>query len=170
MESELRSSEADASDITAPEDLTLPSSFAVNSDESANWVIRRIVEARGYSERCAEWCRREQARARHTEQFFLWRFGSQLTAWAQRRIDENGGRRKSISVPAGTAGFRHEAAKLVIDDEGAVIAWAKCNNPNLVVVTESISKSALNTHVSQTGELPNAGVRLEPERERFYIK
>ncbi len=147
-----------------------PDTFAVNDDDSANWLVRRIIEARNYSARCAEWCEREQARAARTEQFFLWRYGPQLVRWLESRIAEDGGRRKSVNLPAGTVGFRSEPAKVVIDDEGAVVAWCKEHKPDLVQMVERLSKSGLNAYIKQTGELPEKGVRIESEREKFYVK
>src|SRR5438067_1592354 len=81
-------------------------SFEVNSDESANWVVRKIAEARAYSQHCADWCAREQARAKRAEEFFMWRFGNQLRRWLDQRLVENGGRQRSVNLPAGTIGLR----------------------------------------------------------------
>ena len=145
-------------------------SFAVTDDVSANWVVRKINEARAYSQRCSDWCANEQSKARRTEEFFLWRYGDQLLRWAQAKIVEQGGQRKSVNLPAGAVGFRRESAKVVVDDEQAVIRWAKTNCPALVTVMEKLSKSALNEHIEKTGELPTAGVHIEPERERFYVR
>jgi phage host-nuclease inhibitor protein Gam len=149
---------------------TVPNEFHVHDDDSANWVIRKITEARAYSKRCAEWCDREQARAKREEEFFMFRFGQQLFQFARQKISEAGGRRKSVGLPAGTVGFRSEPAKLVVDDEAAVIAWAKQFVPELVGTVERLSKSGLNDHLEQTGEIPDAGVHIEPARERFYVK
>jgi hypothetical protein len=144
--------------------------FAVNSDETANWVVRKIVEARAYHQRCADWCAREQTRAKRTEEFFLWRFGNQLRCWLDAKLVERGGRTRSINLPAGTVGLRRLAARLVIDDETAVLEWAKSHQPQLVVVTEKVSKSALSSYVSETGEMPSSGARVESAQDSFYVK
>ena len=60
--------------------------------------------------------------------------------------------------------------KLVVDDEQAVLAWAREHHPEMVAVVERLSKTALNEHVGRTGEVPDAGVHVEPERERFYVR
>src|SRR5437870_2612266 len=99
------------------DEFMVPEEFGVVDDSSANWVVRRITEARAYAKRCAEWCEREQVRARRTEEFFLFRYSAQLSTWTQGKIAEQGGRRKSVSLPAGLVGFRHEPAKLVVEDE-----------------------------------------------------
>jgi len=155
------------SDQHAP---SVPESFRVHDDASANWVVRQIIERRAYSQRCAEWCEKEQARAKHEEDFFLFRYGQQLREFAQAKIAAAGGRRKTVNLPAGAVGFRSEKSKLVIDDEALVIKWARTNLPNAVTVVEHLSKSELNEHLDHTGELPGAGAHVEPARERFYIK
>jgi hypothetical protein len=156
-----------ADDSEIPE---VPETFSVTDDSSANWVIRRIVEARAYAERVDDWADREKARARREEEFFLYRYGGQLIAWVTAKIALQGGRRKSVCLPAGMAGFRKEDSKIIVDDEAVVLAWAKQHNPGLVVISEKLSKSGLNEHLRNTGELPDAGVHVEPAREKFYVK
>ncbi len=148
----------------------VPEKFTARDDASVNWVVRKICESRSYAQRCTEWNDREQRRAKRDEEFFLFRFGPQLVDYARRKMTEQGNRRKSVALPAGTLGFRKEAAKIVIDDETEVIAWAKEHKPELVTVIEKISKSGLNEHVEQTGELPEKGIHIEPEHEKFYVK
>lgn len=152
------------------EDPALPEKFQVHDDATANWVIRKILESRAYAKNCAEWCEREQARAKREEEFFLFRYGQQLLNYARQKIATAGGGRKSVALPAGTVGFRSDPVKLVVDDEDAVISWAKERNPALISTIEKLSKSALNEHLEKTGEIPGAGAHLEPAREKFYVK
>lgn len=148
----------------------VPAEFSIHDDSSANWLIRKILECRAYAKRCSEWCEREQARAKRDEEFFQFRYGRQLEDYARQRIEALGGRRKSISLPAGTFGFRTILPVMVIDDESSVLAWAKEHAPSLVTTVERLSKSELNTHFKQTGELPDRGVRIENEHEKFYVR
>jgi Bacteriophage Mu Gam like protein len=154
-------------DIAEP---TAPDGFAVTDESSVNWVIRKIVEARAYADRCEEWCRREQARAKREEEFFFFRFQAQLMAFARQKIAEHGGRRKSFFLPSGQIGFRTEPGKLIIDDDVSVLAWAKREVPDLVQVVERVAKSDLNDLMKRTGQLPDAGAHLEPSSERFFIR
>ncbi|MCE9554589.1 MAG: host-nuclease inhibitor Gam family protein [Planctomycetes bacterium] len=154
----------------AEEEPTVPAGFSISDESSANWMIRKIVEARTYGRRVAEWAEKEQARACREEQRFLYLFGGQLIDWLRRKIAEQGGRRKSVNLPAGILGFRKENAKLVIDDEGLVVAWAKEHHPELVCIIERISKSKLNDHFDRTGEIPEQGLHIEPQKEKFYVK
>jgi hypothetical protein len=122
--------------IATPE---VPERFSVNDDSSANWVVRKILEARAYARHCQEWCERELARARRDEEFFLFRFGRQLEEYAKEQIEREKGRRKSVNLPAGTIGFRKEGPKLVVDDEAVVIAWAKQHLPDAVQIVERLT-------------------------------
>lgn len=149
---------------------SIPEQFHIHDDTSANWLVRKIVEARAYAKRCADWCAREQARAQRDEEFLLFRFGQQLIDHARARILEQRGRRKSVNLPGGMVGFRHEGPKLLVDDEAAVIEWAKQHSPALFHTVERLSKSGLNQHLEETGEVPDVGVHIEPAREKFYIR
>ena len=160
----------DHSECDSALNLNVLETFNVHDESSANWLIRKIVECRAYAQKCAEWAEREQRRAQREEEFFWVRYGPQLREYVQAQITEQGGRRKSVSLPAGVAGFRKEAAKIVVDDEAAVIAWAKEHRPELVTVVEKLSKSRLNEYVEATGELPALGTHVEPEHEKFYVK
>ena len=148
----------------------LPPALTIRDAQSANWVVRKIVEARAYAEHCELWAQHEKMRARREEDFLLLRFGGELRDYTRAAIAEQGGRRKSVSLPAGIIGFRIAGAKLVVDDEEAVLRWARKTQPNLVVIQESISKSGLTQYFEETGEIPPGGVRIEPEKDKFYIK
>jgi hypothetical protein len=151
-------------------DPVVAAQFEVKDDASANWLIRKINECDAYSKRCADWCEREQRRARRDQEFLMFRYGNQLTDFVRRRIAETGGRRKSINLPAGVAGFRTEAEKIVLDDEDAVMAWSREHHPDFIITIEKLSKARLNEHIERTGKIPDVGVHIETAREKFYIK
>jgi hypothetical protein len=149
---------------------TVPKQFAIVDEDTANWLVRKINSARAYAASVKDFAERELRRAAREEQTLFFLFGRQIEAWARHEIEKLNGRRKSVSLPGGCIGFRKLAAKLVIDDEKVVLSWAKQNCPNAVVVTERLSKSALDDLVETTGVIPDGGAHVEPESERFYIK
>jgi hypothetical protein len=148
----------------------VPKAFAIDCEEHANWLVRRIIMARAYASRVKQYAEQELRRAEREEQTLLFLFGRQIEAWAQSEIAQFKGRRKSLALPAGTVGFRKIAAKLVIDDEKVVLVWAKENCPSAVVVIEKLSKSVIDEQMRATGVVPDAGAHVEPEAERFYIR
>lgn len=143
--------------------------FSVTNEESANWVVRKIVEARAYGEHVTQYAQRELRRAEREEEFFLRHYGPQLEAWARTEIEKRGGRRKIVRLPAGSIGFRTAPAKLAVTDEGVLVAWCKRHLPGAVAVIERISRVALREHVQTTGECPD-GAEITGRHERFYVR
>jgi len=144
--------------------------FTVHDADTANWVVRRITQARAYAEHVAEWAEAEKRRAAAEEQRLFYLYGAQLRAWAKAELERIGNRRKSLALPGGQVGFRHQDAKVVIEDEDAVLIWCHAHLPAAVNTTETLLKSALVEHIEGTGELPDSGAHLEPETEKFYIR
>ncbi len=147
-----------------------PAPFEINSPERANWLVRKIVECRAYGARARDFAEREQRRAAREEKRLLWLFGRQLEAWAAGEIAKSGGRRKSVSLPAGTLSYRRIGPRLVVDDEVAVLKWAREHCPEAIVTTERVSRTALAELMRATGIVPDVGAHVEPETERFHIK
>lgn len=144
--------------------------FEVHDETSANWVVRKILEARAYRQRIRTWAEVEVRRAERQEQFFLGRFGRQLDRWLRSQLETRQSRQRSINLPAGRVGLRKQKPKLIVDDPEAVLEWAKQVAPNLVTVQESVSKSDLNSHLEQTGEFPARGVHLDEGGDRLVVQ
>lgn len=149
---------------------SVPKQFEINDERSANWLIRKISNARYYTEQVKKWAELEIARAAREEKTLMFLFGRQIEAWVKTEIERLGGKRKSVSLPAGNAGFRSTQPKIVIDDEELVMSWARANCRQAIVVIEKVSKSALDQYIEQTGVLPDAGVHVEPAAEKFFIR
>jgi hypothetical protein len=148
----------------------VPKAFEINSEDTANWLVKKVIAARQYAERVTKWAEQEQRRAEREESTLMFLFGRQIEKWTRDEIEKFQGRRKSISLPAGMLAIRHVNAKIIIDDEAAVIEWAKGNVPAAVKVTEHLLKSEIDAHCKQSGELPPRGIHVEPEREQFSIR
>jgi len=144
--------------------------FCIDSAERANWLVRRVIEARAYGDRVRTWAAKEQRRAEREEAQLMYLFGRQLQDWVVQDLATQRGRRKSVSLPAGTVGFRRVGLKLRIQDRAAVLDWARATLPQAVVTREFLSKTAINDHFSQTGEIPSQGVVIDPEHEAFFIR
>jgi len=144
-----------------------PDDFTVHDTSSANWLVRKIVEARAYAEHVKEWAALEIRRAEREERFFLERFGAQLEAWTRPQISDS--RRKSLKLPAGTVGFRTEPLHLEVQDETKLIAWCQHNLPDAIRVQTQVLKSLVNDHVEKTGECPD-GADIGGGGERFFVR
>ena len=60
--------------------------------------------------------------------------------------------------------------RLVIDNERTVLLWAKLNCPSAIAVVEKLSKSVLDEQMEKTGVVPEEGIHVEPERQKFFIR
>ncbi|HEY8668170.1 MAG TPA: host-nuclease inhibitor Gam family protein [Tepidisphaeraceae bacterium] len=152
---------------TAPTPPDPPETFAVNDAASANWLVRKIVEARAYAKHVKAWADAEVRRAEQEEAFFLQRYGHQLEAWARQQIAN--ARRRSVKLPAGTVGFRTDPPKLEVIDEAKLLSWCRQELPAALRVETHVLKSLVRDHVAQTGECP-VGAEVGGGGQRFYVK
>jgi hypothetical protein len=173
-----QNTEQNADDINKIDDQTLQKairsevaeSFCIDSADAANWLVRKIVSSRQYAERVKVWAEQELRRAEREEHTLMFLFGRQLEGWVRSELERLNGKKKSLALPAGSIGFRTIAMKLVVDDEQAVLTWAKANCPNAVLASERLLKSVIDERLKTTGETPDVGVHIEPSAERFFIK
>ncbi len=168
--------------------------FRVKDSDSANWVVRRIAEARRYIDRVEEWGAAEVRRAENEERWLLTRFGGELQDWTRRELAATRNRHRSLKLPAGQVGFRMTPRGLAIIDEPRLARWCRESLPNaLRLRAEGRGKSAcllldligdnrpqLDVHegvivtevkrlFEVTGELPPGAALAEPE-ECFYVR
>lgn len=144
--------------------------FHVHDEFTANWVVRKVVEARRYRERVKVWADQEIGRSKKDEERLLYLYGRQLEAWAISAIARSGGRRRSIALPAGRVGQRKASSKLVIEDMATVVGWSKTACPEAVTIVERASTKKLLEYIRQTGEVPPAGARLDGDGDVFFIR
>jgi hypothetical protein len=147
----------------------VPQQFAVHDRDTAEWLVRRIVEANAHIDRVKHQADREIRRTQQERDFLLMRYGRQLECWTECELQKHKGRRKSVLLLSGTVGFRQVGAKLVVDDQSAVIKWAKRFCRSAVVTVERLSRTELKNHLTATGEIP-AGALLEAASQKFYVK
>lgn len=148
----------------------IPRQFEIRDEKSANWLVRRIMDSRQYAARVKEWAEAELRRAAREEHTLLFLFGRQLESWTKSEIEKLRGKKKSLNLPAGCVGFRTLPARIVVDDEARVLAWARVNLPTAVVTTERLLKSVVTDHAAATGLIPDNGVHIDPGGERFFVR
>jgi hypothetical protein len=171
----------------------IPEAFSIHNASSANWLARKIIDARHYSTHIQTWAAAETRRAEMEERFFLQRFGSQLECWTRHQLLATQSRRRSIALPAGTVGFRSLAARPMIVDEAILLGWCAMHLPRAIsvevqamgceaarlrgwarqncpsaTITVSVVKSVLDEHFRQSGECPD-GTECA-SGEKFFVK
>jgi phage host-nuclease inhibitor protein Gam len=152
----------------------VPEKFAVTDLQTAEWVVRKIVEARAHAKRVAEYAKREIAEAERTEKFMLARFTGELGALVRKELGAKllEGKKKSLRCPSGLVGFKKQPFLISVRDEAACIAWAKSvNHPELVVTKEHFSKEKFNELYETEGIVPDEGaVSIRDEQDVLYVK
>lgn len=159
--------DTNAVDPSVAHDLAPPDTFSVHDSASANWLVRKIAEARAYAKHVKTWADAEVRRAEREEEFFLHHYGHQLEAWARDQIDTK--RRKSLKLPAGTVGYRTVPPKLDVTDERKLIGWCRKSLPEALRVETHVVRSLVKEHLEQTGEVPD-GAAVAVGGERFYVR
>ncbi len=149
-------------------DNAIDHTFHVHDAGSANWVVRKIVEAHAYAARARAWAAAEVRRAERDEQFLLLRYGQQLEDWVRQQIAQQHDGRQSVNLPAGRLGFRTSPSTLVVTDERALMRWCREHLPSAVRTVESVTKSVVTEHVRSTGECAD-GVELRGGVRQFYV-
>jgi hypothetical protein len=148
----------------------VPVTFHVHDEATANWVVRRVLEARAYGERVRDWAAQEIARSKHEEDRLMYLFGTQLRQWTSGEIAKFRGRRRSLNLPSGQVGFRHSGARLTVIDEPAAVEWAIQHCPVAIRTIHKIVVNELQDHFEKTGEIPAEGTEIIPEHDRFVIQ
>lgn len=148
---------------------SVPETFSIRDHRSANWLVRRINEARRYAASVRRYAESELKRAQREEEFLMSRYGAQLEQWAIHEINRNGGRRKFVALPGGRVCLRRVPAWLEIADESQAIGWCRTHLPSAVQIIERLRRTDLRHHVEETGEVPE-GVAVRGECQRLTIQ
>lgn len=113
--------------------------WRITDRSSAEWAMAKFatltVELEGLEEQASEWRQRIDAwfdRAsrivRQRRAFFEAHLG--LYALAERARDEK--HNKTIALPSGKVGTRHDPARVQIGDKAALVEWAKAHHPEVL--------------------------------------
>lgn len=81
-----------------------------------------------------------------------------------------GTKKKSISLPHGSVGFRASRDTVAIEDKDAALEYAKANVPDAVRVSERVVKTPLIEHAKVTGVAKGDGWRFVPGEDSFFVK
>lgn len=94
-----------------------------------------------------------------------------LMAWANaHRAEILPKDRKSLTIAAGTIGWRVGNARVAVEDEAAAIAWLEAHDlVKFVRIDVSLDKNALlEAPLEEVAEIP--GIEIVPGRENFFFK
>lgn len=167
-------------DADTGEVVGLAEPFQVTDEDSANWVLEKLLNAEADIARERMKLRaveeRAQANIKRHERRVEWlkaRFGPELEAYAAQALE--GKKSRTLSLLFGKLAFRKKAGGLRLADEALALEWAKKHCPDAVKVTEAFRISAIPAEEATrlTGldqeVLDVTGLRYEGPSETFSI-
>ncbi len=128
--------------------------------------LRRLAQIADERARVKEWCERRLASLESQERGIEYVYGALARDITRRMLA--GGKKKSIATPWGTAGFRTQAARLVIAEPEKLLLL-EAEHPEWVKVEKKPVHAAVNEYFKTTGDIP-AGCEITPEQEKFFTK
>ena len=173
-ETELNDLLAESATYASDASASTETAFRIDTDEKANWYLRKLANIEAEKARVTEQAEKILSQLQADADRLTFMFGSQLETYARMKMQENGGKRRSVSWLQGTVSFRSVAASWRITDTSAALAYAKQHAPELVstTTTERLKAQDYTTaalaRLDATGELL-PGVDSTPAHETVKI-
>jgi hypothetical protein len=148
-------------------------SLVVSDTKSATYVARLKSQIALVRENLEKRYREALSRLDAQDAVIDKRVGNTLETWVKANLPvdiKTGKQARSVDLTYMTAKLRKIAENLAIEDEVAVLNWAKEHAEECykVKVDEVIDKKALNAHWKKTGEVP-PGCEVTPEHDSFSL-
>ena len=164
------SADPDSDSETAP-----APAFVVDSLDSADWVVARVLEAQARLDnratlatelhsRIDTWLSKACADDESSIAYFM----SVLRPWATSEIAKLH-RSRTLNLPSGSLSLRRSPDQLSIDDPDAALAWASTHRPDAVITRTELSKSALRAIVLKD-LAPVPGVTAALGADQLFVR
>lgn len=156
---------------TLEQEPTLKEVYVIDSEDKVNWVLSLLANLDAESARIKAQVETRQKQIANEKQSLLYQYEADLKAFAEKRLAEQGGRRKSVVLMQGTLAFRSVPESFKVADEAQAFAYTLQNSLDLtkaVLDKDAYRQEAIKT-LQKTGELM-PGVERTPEHTAFSIK
>lgn len=137
----------------------LPEGFHIDSDDRAEWLLRKLGNNAAEKARVLQQAQGIVASLDSDTAALLRRFGAELEEYTKAKLAAEGNKKKSVRFLQGTCAFRYQGPNVKVKDGEAALRWAKENAPALVTLEtvetldgEQFRKEALQIR-TRTGEL-----------------
>lgn len=145
--------------------------FHIDSRSSADWLLRKLALLEMEEKLIKEQTKGMLELLQRDRQRLTARFGAELEHWAATELAT--ARRKSLTLPHGTIGFRTVNGRLKVSDPASALAYAlMCGKADQLTKRELLAEQYREWAQSQLdteGELL-PGVEMTDTRESFSIK
>ncbi|MBZ5672296.1 MAG: host-nuclease inhibitor Gam family protein [Acidobacteriia bacterium] len=164
-------------DQLLPDEGEASEGFIIDSQERAEWAVRKIARAEARiavraavaTKLISEIALRLDAITKADKQTVEY-LTSLLEPYGAVEIAKQG-KRKSLKLLGGEIGFRQSPESLVVTDEAAAVAWLKAipGARDCIRVKEEVRKTETKQFIHDSGEVPD-GCELRQGETRFYVK
>jgi len=149
----------DALDLDVPFDEAMPGHWQITDPGSADWALRKLGKVDAEAHQVSELAEQQIAAIEAWRGAEHGRLGTQREHWEallghyhRLRLEEDE-KAKTIRLPHGTLTARKLPDGIVIEDEDALLKWAKTEAPDYVRVREDLNHSAIKAAVLKSGEI-----------------
>jgi hypothetical protein len=164
---ELMKQEADALEQLSPAPVDMQP-----EDWLPDWYLRKWKETEEMEKVIKEQAKRMINQLKARRQALQWRFGGKFQSVVTARIEEEGGKKKSVNYFAGKAGYRRSPEKIIVNDEEHFLNWYD-EQPDEIkadlssAIRRSVRKTPILEYVRANGDLPG-GCDFEESHDKFY--
>lgn len=149
--------------------------FQVSSIETANWALRKLLDAqhqlaklrdaaKSFKARVDRWFEESSKEAKGSVEFFE----SLLRPWVQSELQKRSGRSKTIPLPSGTVGLRKLPDRVDVSDPEIALQYCAESLPEAVVIKRDVSKTVIKKAMAKGEAVP--GVVIQRGTEALVVK
>src|SRR5579862_9491144 len=112
-----------------PETTEQPAAFLIDSDERAEWLLRKLANLEAEKNRVQAQAEQILKQLESDAERLRFLFGAQLEEYCRRKLQASGNRRRSIHFLQGSCCFRTVPASVKVTDSNAALCYAEENLP-----------------------------------------
>ncbi len=139
----------------------------------AEWYVRKMDDLQRQRDTVRKQARAIDNALKGRQSALAWKIGRQVENFVREEIVRNGGKRKSIKLLSGNAGFRKIKPKVVLTDEEAFREWFDHQPDDIRAELQGCfdlkfaRKTPVLDYFNSTGDMPD-GFEFEAEHDKFY--
>ena len=148
-----------------------------DGDDPASWVpefyMRKHAEMQDLESRIKSQYKRMMSAIKARRAGLSWKYGNVFESIVKRMIMNQGGKKKSVDLFNGKAGYRSKKATIRIVDEAAFMSWFDAQPADIQAELEPCfdrkvaRKTPITDYCNVTGDMPD-GIDYVPAHEGFY--
>ena len=138
--------------------------FVIDSDEKADWAVRKIKEHMTDAERWEAFYKEQAQKIKTSAQQSIEYLSGGLYSYFATVPHRETKTQEKYKLPSGELVLMKEKEDFERDN-GALLQWCKANHPELVRVKEEPDWNAVKAYIKETGELPEGVTPIQKPPE-----